>query len=126
MAEIGLDRIDEVRARTGATYRECYEALQASGGDVVQAVIALEERRCGWNGRLRGIGDRLRQQAQAFAREAARARIAVRQEGRDLFALPAWLGAVGAALLPGAAAAALLAAIATRSTVSLEREPAAG
>ena len=42
MSEITLEKIDIVRERTGATYSEAKEALEACEGNVVDALIYLE------------------------------------------------------------------------------------
>ena len=41
--EITLEAVDQIRDRTGVSYAEAKEALINSGGDVVDAIIALEE-----------------------------------------------------------------------------------
>lgn len=43
MSEITLEKIDIIRERTGATYSEAKEALQANDGDVVETLIYLEK-----------------------------------------------------------------------------------
>ena len=120
-SEVTLERIDEVRERTGASYRACYEALKATGGDPVQAVLRLEETSLDWTTRLRRVGNRWAERAGDLVWEAGRTRIAVRQGEREVVAIPAVLGALGAALVPGLAAAGLVAAILSRSSVSLEQ-----
>jgi hypothetical protein len=119
---ITLERVDAVRTRTGASYAACYQALQASGGDVLQAIIHLEEEHPDLAGRLRAWRREVGGQARALAREAGRAHISVSQNGRRIVNLPAALAVLGSAILPGLAAAGLLAAIAARATVTLERD----
>ena len=41
--EITLEKIELVKDRTGVTYKEAKEALEAAEGNVVDAIIALEE-----------------------------------------------------------------------------------
>ena len=41
--EITLEKIELVKDRTGVTYREAKEALEAAGGSVVDAIIDIEE-----------------------------------------------------------------------------------
>ena len=43
MSEITLEKIDIIRERTGASYTEAKEALEASDGNVVDALIYLEK-----------------------------------------------------------------------------------
>ena len=45
MSEITLEKIDIVRERTGASYSEAKEALEACEGNVVDALIYLEDRK---------------------------------------------------------------------------------
>ena len=45
MSEITLEKIDIVRETTGATYSEAKEALEACEGNVVDALIYLEDRK---------------------------------------------------------------------------------
>ncbi|MBR3562054.1 MAG: DUF4342 domain-containing protein [Oscillospiraceae bacterium] len=40
--EITLEMVDQVRERTGVTYQEAKEALEAANGNVVDAIIAIE------------------------------------------------------------------------------------
>ncbi len=42
--EITLESIDAVRERTGADYAEAKEALEKSGGSVVDAIVLLEKK----------------------------------------------------------------------------------
>lgn len=42
--EITLEKVDQVRERTGVSYAEAKEALEAVNGDVLNAIILLEEK----------------------------------------------------------------------------------
>lgn len=41
--EITLEKVDKVKERTGATYAEAKYALEVNGGDVLEAIIYIEE-----------------------------------------------------------------------------------
>ena len=41
--EITLEKIELVKDRTGVTYKEAKEALEQADGNVVEAIISLEE-----------------------------------------------------------------------------------
>ena len=41
--EITLEKIELVRDRTGVSYKEAKEALEAANGSVVDAIVAIEE-----------------------------------------------------------------------------------
>ena len=42
--EISLEKIELVKDRTGVSYKEAKEALEKSGGNVVDAIISIEEK----------------------------------------------------------------------------------
>ncbi len=41
--DISLEKVDAVKERTGVTYKEAKEALEKSNGDVLEAIIYIEE-----------------------------------------------------------------------------------
>ena len=42
--DITLEKVDQVRERTGASYSEAKNALEISNGDVLNAIILIEEK----------------------------------------------------------------------------------
>ncbi len=122
MARVTLESVDAVRERTGASYHDCYQALRSAGGDVVGAIVRLEQG--GSAGAIlaedEGLGDRVLQ----LLGEGWRTRVAVRRGPNTVVEIPAVIGLAGAALFPRAAAVGVLAALATRCALVLERAPA--
>jgi hypothetical protein len=117
--EITLDAIDAVRARTGASYRRAYEALQAADGDVLQAVLALEDRGLPW---LRERGRDLREGVGRLVREGNATRVVVRSPGgRTVVELPATVAVAGTLLFPFATVAGVAAALAGHASIAIER-----
>lgn len=116
-----LEKIDELRARTGASYGRCCQALEAAGGDVLHALVEMERARPSWRGRLQQGGEMLGERARDVCREALRTRIAVRRGQRTVAQLPAVVGLAGSLLVPWAAAAGLVAALATGNGITVER-----
>ncbi len=59
MSEI-LEKIDKVVARTSCTYKEAKEALEATDGDVVEAIVYIEDSRNSWGDNIseKAINDR--------------------------------------------------------------------
>lgn len=45
--KITLEMVDEVIERTGASYKEAKEALEESGGDVLDAIVMIEDQKYG-------------------------------------------------------------------------------
>ena len=54
-----LEKIDVIRERLGVTYKEAKEALDRAGGDVVQALINLEDAHRKWDDALEEKGRQL-------------------------------------------------------------------
>ncbi len=57
MSEI-LEKIDKVVARTSCTYKEAKEALEATDGDVVEAIVYIEDSRNSWGDNISEKGDK--------------------------------------------------------------------
>jgi len=115
-----LRKIDAIRERTGVSYKEAKLALDAANGDVVQALIYLEEKGS-WVGRVQGVAGEITAKLAALVHEGNATRIKVKQEGETVVEIPVTVGAIGALVAPYLAAAGLVAALATRSTIELER-----
>ena len=47
--DVSLEKIDTVVARTGATFTEAKEALEKSNGDVIDAIVFIEENHDSWS-----------------------------------------------------------------------------
>ncbi len=56
-----LEKIDLIRTRLNVGYKEAREALEAAGGDVVQALIDLEEKK-NTGGRFQAKGQEIVEQ----------------------------------------------------------------
>lgn len=118
---ITLEKIDILRERAGVSYKKAYEVLQATGGDVVQALIKLEEEPRGFTERITVSGSELVARVRELIREGNVNRIVVKRRERVLLDIPVTVGAVGAVLMPYLAALGVIAALATRCTLEVER-----
>ncbi len=96
MMEITLESIDAVRERSGASYEEAREALEVSGGSVVDALVYLEQKKS------QKTNDLL-EKVKAFVKEGNVNRIRVRRDDKVLLTVPVNVGIVGG--LVGLAAA---------------------
>lgn len=136
-----LEKIDVLRERTGATYREAKRALDDAGGDVVQALINLEEGTGG--GGERGFSDRFTDRKNVFGHELMdnikeilqrghTTKIRVKQGDRTVFEVPASVGAVGILAALASSELALLgalgsvAAMSKKYTLEFDRTPKGG
>lgn len=118
---ITLEKIDILRQRAGVTYKKAYETLQETGGDVVRALIKLEEEPLGWTERFQVSGSELAARLKDLIREGNVNRIIVRRGEKVLLDIPVTVGAVSAVLMPYLIAIGMIAAVVTRCTIEVER-----
>lgn len=119
--DINLDKVDQVRERTGVSYREAREALEKTDGDVVEAIIYLEDRKRGWQERFQVRGQDLVERVKEIIHQGNVTRIRVRQGDKVLLEFPVSVGVVGVLLLPTLAALGVVAALVTQCTIEVER-----
>lgn len=122
--DISLQKIDLVRERTGLSYAEARELLEEANGDVIDALVMMEDE-LEADAEDRGVGllegDMLAPVKNAI-RQSNRTRIRVKNENGTLMELPATLGLAGMILAPKATA--LGAAALLIANYSLEVTPA--
>ncbi len=94
--EITLESIDAVRERSGASYEEAREALEVSGGDVVDALVYLEQKK---SARTNDLLEKVR----AAVREGNVNKVRITRNDKVLLSVPVNVGVVGG--LVGLAAA---------------------
>ncbi len=124
MSEVTLEKIDQLRDRTGIGYRRAKELLEAHGGDVVEALIALEEQSepvGQWHERITVTGHELVAKVKELIHEGNVRRIIIKKDDRVLLEIPVTVGALGAILLPTLAAIGVVAALATSCTLVVVR-----
>lgn len=110
-----LGKIDLIRSRTGAGYREAREALESAGGDVVQALINIEERGNDFSEKVNSRGQEFMGQVKGMLEKGRDARIRVKHGDKTVMDFPASVGAIG---LLGALASSQLAVLGALGTVA--------
>ncbi len=124
MAGITLEKIDLVRERTGVSYSRARDVLVATGGDVVEALIALEEDgpiSAQWQERITVTGRDLVDKVKELIHEGNVRRIVIKKDEQVLLEFPVTVGALGAVLLPTLAAIGVIAALVSRCTLVVVR-----
>lgn len=122
-----LEKIDLVRSRAGVGYREAREALEAVGGDVVLALIRIEEGGGGFVGKVHERGHEFMGQVKGILEKGKETRIRIKQGDRTVFEFPASVGALGILGLLTSSQLALLgalgsvAAMANKYTLEIDR-----
>ena len=120
--DINLEKIDQIRQRTGVSYKEAKEALERANGDVVEALIDLEEGHPKWYEKLQVEGSELVDRVRQLVREGNVSRVVVKKDDRVLLELPVTVGAIGALLLPQLAVLGVIAAVVGACTIEVERQ----
>ncbi|MDI3318068.1 MAG: DUF4342 domain-containing protein [Bacillota bacterium] len=98
-----LRRIDLLRERTGVSYRRAREVLEATGGDVIEALVELEQAEPVLRERIQTAGSELLGRLRELIQQGNVTHLRIRQGDRTLLSLPVTAGAVGALVWPVAA-----------------------
>ncbi|EPY6472067.1 DUF4342 domain-containing protein [Clostridium sporogenes] len=124
--EITLEKIDIIRERTGATYTEAKEALEACEGNVVDALVYMENKVKEEKEELYTTKDELVKWIKDIIKKGNVTRIKVKKEDKIIVDIPvnAGLAATAAAVIIWAPIllAALAAAIVTKVTIEITKE----
>ena len=124
--EITLEKIDIIRDRTGATYTEAKEALEACEGNVVDALVYMENKVKEEKEELYTTKDELVKWIKDIIKKGNITRIKVKKEDKVIVDIPvnAGLAATAAAAIIWAPIllAALAAAIVTKVTIEITKE----
>lgn len=117
---VTLEKIDLLRDRTGATYKEARQALEGTGGDVVEALVLLEEDNKSWM--EEGPHVEFMAKVKNFLKKSTDTRITVKSHEKTVVEIPAPLGLAGAVFLPKAAALGTLLLLFTKYSLQLEKK----
>jgi gas vesicle protein len=118
--EITLEKIELVKDRTGVSYKEAKEALEAADGNVVDAIIAIEET---INLSAKNKATEQAKQVVENIKEAVAkgnvARIRIKKEDDVVLNVPVNVGIIGTVIAPWAAIIGVIAAFGTKCVIEL-------
>lgn len=120
--EITLEKIDLLRERTGISYKEAKEILEKYNGDVVEALIYIEENQRSWSQNITNIGDELLEKLRESIRKGNVTKIQLKKDGEIIMNIPVTAGAIGALLAPPATIFGLTAAFLSKCTIEIVKE----
>lgn len=124
--EITLEKIELVKDRTGVSYKEAKEALEAADGSVVDAIIAIEES-IDEKGKSR-IGEggfQVVEKIKEMVKKGNVSKIIVKKDGEVMLNLPVNIGILGTVLAPWAMIAGMVAAFGTKCVIELVKDDGA-
>jgi hypothetical protein len=90
MEDQQLEKVDLIRERMDVSYREAKDALDRAGGDLVAALIVLEEEREG-----EGEGEGFCGKWKAILEKGAATKVRLKKGDETLVEVPAGVGAIG-------------------------------
>jgi ElaB/YqjD/DUF883 family membrane-anchored ribosome-binding protein len=120
-----LAKIDAIRDRMGASYKEAREALEKTGGDLVEALVQLESQldeeffdeperlKERWTRKIQGKSDEVLSRLKAIMEKGTATKIRLKQADRTLLEIPAGIGVLGAVGMLMSTELAVLGAIGT-------------
>lgn len=118
--EITLEKIELVKDRTGVSYKEAKEALEAAEGSVVDAIIAIEEKIDVKKPNKAGVvaADTI-DKVKELVKKGNISKISVRKDDETVVNIPVNVGVVGALVAPWGALVAAIAAFGFRCRIEL-------
>ena len=135
MENITLEQVDKVRERCDVSYAEAKEALEISNGDVLEAIIYIEqnqqkenenEKDENFNSKFNTVSiDELKVLIKSIIEKGNVTRIKIKKDEKEILDIPVNAGiaaSVVAITIPPILAAAVIAAIATQISIEITRE----
>jgi translation elongation factor EF-Ts len=105
--DITLKKIDLIRERTGVSYREAKYVLEQAEGNVIEALIQLEDQKKDWKKDVHTWkeeftvkGTEVADKVKEVLRKGNVHKITIKQDGKKVVEIPVVLGALGGLLLP--------------------------
>ena len=123
---ITLEQVDQVRERTQVSYQKAKEALEQTGGDVLEAIVFIEQEKPAdkkFHGNASDFGNEVIKTLKDLLNSGKVNRIVVEQkDGKVLMNIPVTVGAIGALFLTTATVIGLIAALATGCVILIHKE----
>ncbi|WP_227767493.1 DUF4342 domain-containing protein [Zhaonella formicivorans] len=90
-----LEKIDILRERLGLSYKEAKDALDAAGGDLIQALITQEQKKANWEEKLQQEGGKLVTRVKEIIQQGNVTKVKVKKGDETVLEIPASVGAIG-------------------------------
>ena len=118
--EITLESIELVKDRTGVSFKEAKEALEASNGNVVDAIIYIENTiNSGNQGKIGAAVQSVIETIKSYIKKGNINKLVIKRDEEIILNLSLTAGILGTVLFPWAAVAGLIAAFGTKCQIQL-------
>lgn len=119
---VTLEKVDQVVERTGVTYEQARDALNACEGDVIDAIIYLEKTQPSFTDSMNVKSKDLMETLKDFLKKGNVTRVLVEKDGEVVLNLPVTAGAIGLVVAPIAALLGLGMVVFAKYTVKIVKE----
>ncbi len=121
--EITLEKIELVKDRTGVGYKEAKEALEQSNGNVVDAIIFIEENFvASEEGTVGRRSKTVLKKLKEVIKSGNVSKILIKKNGETVMNIPVNVGIVGTVLAPVAAVAGIITAFGTKCVIEVVKK----
>ncbi|MDR3072899.1 MAG: DUF4342 domain-containing protein [Clostridiales Family XIII bacterium] len=118
--EITLEKVELVKDRTGVSYKEAKDALEEANGNIVDAIISIEETiNISGTEKLSDQANAIIERIKETIRSGNVSKITIRKDDEILLKLPVNASIIGTVLAPWAAIIGVIAAFGTKCTIEL-------
>lgn len=118
--DINLEKIDILRERTGVSYKEAKEVLERAEGNIVDALIELEERnKHSWVESMGVAGNEVIEKLKAIIKKGNVTRVILKKDGEVLLNIPVTAGAIGVMLAPMVSLLGVSTALVSKMTIEI-------
>lgn len=129
MEDVTLEKIDIIRQRSGLSYAEAKQVLEANNGNVVDSLIYIEQNKKtfkqSFTENITNTGNEIVDAVKEIIKKGNVSRIKVKKDNRLLVDIPVTAGVaagtISAILSPALVAVGTVAAIASKITIEIER-----
>ena len=121
--EITLEKIELVKDRTGVSYKEAKEALEAADGSVVDAIINIEET-IDANSKVRftEYANVVVEKIKELVKKGNVSKISVKKDDEVILNLPVSIGILGTVIAPFAMLVGVIAAFGTKCVIEVIKD----
>ncbi len=116
-----LRKVDIIRERTGCSYKVAQEVLQKNDGDVLKAIIELEDKSKVWREQVQVTGGELVEKIKEIIHQGNVTKVIVKSQEKTIVEIPVTAGAIGVLLAPHLAMLGVLSALLAKCTIEIER-----
>ncbi|NLS44525.1 MAG: DUF4342 domain-containing protein [Firmicutes bacterium] len=117
--EFDLNKVDVLRERTGLSYRDAVKYLEKAKGNLVKALVLIEEDEHEQGEIMTERGREVLEKVKGIVRKGNEMKIKIDRAGEPLMEIPVTVGLIGTVIAPYLAIAGAAVALATGHSISV-------